>query len=309
MVRVDVREFRLAGELKAGPAFEEGVWRVCNDYKIERRERYLVPCGDGWETTYPLQAPGLIIELAGIREDALRLGDFEEPIVRFVRKRGLLGLDPWKWQGGDRETIKGYVAEIVLAADIVHLYEAVLNSDEDTARVLLDNFPCKALGGIRLGEDDRYYRMPPLEHALVEATLAVTRRVNDLCHVTAIPPKRSHDVSEVRTGWGFDSLIGAAYLQMYWLLAAGGGIARCDYCHTLIPNPRKDQRFCNERDGMKNKCRRDWNYHHGTGKSSKIALKAKRDRRKAAGSGSSAAAVDINPGQFRATSEARNPHR
>jgi hypothetical protein len=54
--------------------------------------------------------------------------------------------------------------------------------------------------------------------------MAVRRRVNELCRVTAIPPMRSHDVFKARTGWAFDSLIGAAYPQMYWLIGADGKI-------------------------------------------------------------------------------------
>jgi hypothetical protein len=270
------REFELAGDLKAGPGVEEGSWRVCNDYKIERRGRFLVPCGDRWETVRPLETPGLLVELARLGEQALELEDFEEPIIRFVRRRGLLGLGAWKWQGGEQETIEGYVAEILQATNIVRLYSAVLDEDEALAESLLDHFSCKAIGGQRLGEDDRYYRMPPLEHALTEVTSAVAGRVNELCYVTAVPPRRSHEVAGIRTGWGFDSLIGAAYLQTYWLLASEGGIRRCKHCRDFIFNPRKNQEFCRERYGIRNKCKNDWNYHHGGGRSHKDARKAKR---------------------------------
>lgn len=293
MARVNIEDLfkRPMGESKAAPGLEEGVWRVCNDYRIKKPERRLVACGDRWRTTKPLETRGLLIELARIGEEALSLGDFEEPIIRFVRQHGLLGLDSGRWQGGPGETVKAYVREIVTARDVVRLYEAVVNRDEDTASKLLDSFACKAVGGLRLGEDDEYYEMLTLEHALVEVLLEITKRVNRLCNVTAIPPRRSHEVSEIRTGWGFDSLVGAAYLQMYWLVGAGGGIVRCEFCGDFIPNPRKNQRFCRERDGMKDKCRRDWNYHHGTGKSSKEALKARRDIRKASRSGSDLAAM------------------
>jgi hypothetical protein len=128
----------------------------------------------------------------------------------------------------------------------------------------------------RLGEDGQWYEMSPLEHALVEVTELITQRVNELCYVTAIPPMRSHDVSKIRTGWAFDSLIGAAYLEMYWHIAAQGKITRCKHCRELIPNPRFDQKFCRSRDGIKNKCRMDWNYHHGSGESSKEARKRAR---------------------------------
>ncbi len=276
MVRLDRDTFGKAQDLRAGPGSEEGVWRVSNDYKIERRKggvRYLIASGDRWRTVRPLEERGLMIELARLREEAFERRDFEEPIVRFVRKRGLLGLDRpeyinRRWHGGPRETVRKYIAEIIRAGEIVRLYEAVLNGNESAAKELLRDFPCQVPDGERLGEDDTFYRMAPLERALVEVTMAVTRRVNELCRVTAIPPMRSHDVSKVRTVWTFDSLIGAAYLQMYWLIGAEGRITRCGFCRHLIPYPRKNQSFCND------SCRNKNDNHSGR--------RAERARQKAA---------------------------
>jgi hypothetical protein len=59
----------------------------------------------------------------------------------------------------------------------------------------------------------------------------------------------------VTAGWNFESLLGAMYLQMYWLMASGSEIARCEYCGLLLslarPNPegrkrRSDRRFCGD---------------------------------------------------------------
>ncbi len=50
----------------------------------------------------------------------------------------------------------------------------------------------------------------------------------------------------------FKSLLGAMYLQMYWLMAARSDLTRCEHCGLLIslarPTPegrkrRRDQRF------------------------------------------------------------------
>ena len=345
-MRLDGNTFGVAQGLKAGPGLEEGVWRVCNDYKFVKPkggDRHLIACGDRWWTVKPLEDFDLMIELARLKEQAFKLNDFEEPILGFVRKRGLLGLDrPGQWRGGPWETMQGYKAEIIRAGDVVRLYEAVLNGDESAATEVLRDFPCQVVPDVdaeaheraereraapaalersearerrrdhllgeadyfrapahrqfqiafevervldeefgvaepkmdsvyeRLGEDGKFYRMAPLEHALVEVTMAVTQRVNELCRVTAIPPARSHDVSKVRTGWSFDSLIGAAYLQMYWLIGAEGKIKRCKWCGALIPDARADQETCDPRHKAK------WNYHYGTGKSGKKARKRAR---------------------------------
>jgi hypothetical protein len=93
---------------------------------------------------------------------------------------------------------------------------------------------------------------------------------------SSIPPKHSHDLTKLKSGWAFDSLLGAMYLQMYWLIAGEGRFKRCKHCEDLIPNPRSNQNFCRSRDGIKNKCKADWNYHHGKGRSSKEARKRAR---------------------------------
>jgi hypothetical protein len=202
--------------------------------------------------------------------------------------------------------LEDYLEEMRQAARIVRLYEAVLEDNEEAARELLGypsdtqedvlyeldvteedrdqrtvTFKIKGLipaqqlmsANERLGDDGEWYEMDPLEHADVEVCRAVTSRVNKHCHVTAIPPKkRSRDVAMIRTGWAFNSLLGAAYLQMYWHIGARGKITRCKQCAALIPDAREDQEFCRN-DG---RCRAKWNYHHGEGKSSKKARKRAR---------------------------------
>ena len=69
-------------------------------------------------------------------------------------------------------------------------------------------------------------------------------------------------VSSLTSGYGFHNLLGAMYLQMFWLVAVGEKhIARCRHCGRLINltaraqspgggrkerKPRRDKRFCND---------------------------------------------------------------
>jgi hypothetical protein len=63
-------------------------------------------------------------------------------------------------------------------------------------------------------------------------------------------------------------LYGAMYLQMYWLMAAGGNVTRCKYCGRIMsltyPLPggarktRQDKKFCD------NACRQKHHYHTKT---------------------------------------------
>ena len=63
--------------------------------------------------------------------------------------------------------------------------------------------------------------------------------------------------------WGFRSLLGAMWLQMMFLMQAD---RRCWWCgKPLDPGRHSHARFCDN----KGKCRANWNYHEGGGKSSK----------------------------------------
>ena len=106
-------------------------------------------------------------------------------------------------------------------------------------------------------------------------------------HVWPIPVRdlnRHGDFIGHKQGWAFDSLLGAMWLQMMWLMR--GHARRCEWCGKLLDidtertlqnpgpldgrrKPRNDRRFCPSRDGVENKCKADWNYHRGPGKSSK----------------------------------------
>ena len=58
------------------------------------------------------------------------------------------------------------------------------------------------------------------------------------------------------------------YLQMYWLMAAGGNVTRCKYCGRIISltyplsggarKTRQDKKFCD------NACRQRHHYHTQT---------------------------------------------
>lgn len=74
-------------------------------------------------------------------------------------------------------------------------------------------------------------------------------------------------------GWGFKSLLGAMWLQMMWLMVAEDNTCRwCGEPFDPADGGRK-RRFC-----PGTTCRQSWNYHHGTGASSKAAKKRKRVR-------------------------------
>jgi hypothetical protein len=109
------------------------------------------------------------------------------------------------------------------------------------------------------------------------------------------PPVRRNDGSHGQ-GWAFNSLFGAMWLQMLWLML--GNTRHCDWCGRVLDvDPQEDlrttgdagagktgsrkppshKRFCDDTGGG---CRAKWNYHYGSGSSSKGACKKERDRRR-----------------------------
>ena len=63
------------------------------------------------------------------------------------------------------------------------------------------------------------------------------------------------DPMKLRSIWEFDNLLGAMYLQMYWLMTSAGELKRCEHCGRIVslscPHPegrkrRSDKRFCDD---------------------------------------------------------------
>ncbi len=94
-----------------------------------------------------------------------------------------------------------------------------------------------------------------LWHALETAITDVERMVAGLCSPGLTVKEGARDVADVTARWYFKSLLGAMYLQMYWLMAAGSDLTRCEQCGLLISlappkpegrKPRRDKRFCDD---------------------------------------------------------------
>ena len=131
------------------------------------------------------------------------------------------------------------------------------------------------------------------EVALAYIDETIHMRVSGDCH----PRLYRQKDGTAQRGWGFKSLLGAMWLQMMWLRSAPADeVDRCPWCRKTIAferqpeqpeidpgmkkNARKkyktrvDKTYCDDR------CKANWNYHFGEGKSSKHARKRERKRRK-----------------------------
>lgn len=104
--------------------------------------------------------------------------------------------------------------------------------------------------------------------ALDRVGQAVMLKVENTCYPTLAGTSGSYE-----QGWGFKSLLGAAWLQMMWLMLGDHGF--CRRCGSLLDRTRRDKRFCDNNG----KCRAAWNYHNGAGKSSKAVRRQARYKR------------------------------
>lgn len=170
-------------------------------------------------------------------------------------------------RGGVHETVEAFAFEAWQAYLARRLYELASREILDEAaivRLMGDDPPRvpKNLArrmGISETEEIRSWALGAVEEA-------VMLKVENTCYPTVQGSPGSY-----RQGWGFKSLLGAMWLQMMWLMVAQDN--RCRWCGALFEQTRRDKRFCDA------DCRAKWNYHRGTGKSSRRTRKQARDGR------------------------------
>ena len=110
-------------------------------------------------------------------------------------------------------------------------------------------------------ERDIYSSDPELVRrwALTVVEDAVNRKIENHCY----PILRGDAPGSYEPSWAFKSLLGAMWLQMMFLMHED---RRCWWCDKpLDPGRHSHARFCDNNG----KCRANWNYHEGEGKSSK----------------------------------------
>jgi hypothetical protein len=267
--RVTPEDLKLTAELMQQQGLSK--WWVCDEYRLQGEEivaRYALPwalvpgspplTGEEelhWRSYEPLEeTPDLFLKLARLHKEP----NFAEAALAFSHKYGVLGGTSTKggWLLLLGDNLRNFREEASRAWTILKMYEAVLNRDWMAAKPLL--IADEAYGGVGNWpfEDspDTY-----LLFALRGAAHMVAHTVEELCTPTLrfAESARLPQVhpSGIESAWWFDNLLGAAYLQMYWLMTSGGNITRCETCGQVIslakPHPdgrkrRRDKRFCDD---------------------------------------------------------------
>lgn len=177
-------------------------------------------------------------------------------------------------------TIEVFWEEVRRAAGILAMYEAWLSRDNVFAKeVLLEKAPF--IGGRVWGYIEGNSRMSEvsyvddlvnsalggsyIQYCLPTAIYVVEGTVNDFCYHRINLGANWENPSQVVDVWAFENLLGAMYLQMFWLMGSSGNSTRCEQCGRLIslerpyPGAKKrpqHKRFCDS------SCRQKWHYYH-----------------------------------------------
>ncbi len=277
-------------------------WMVYEEYKLIERDPehpYLSARGKLIKRYEPfVDTPYLFLEFARTAEQRNQ----RESLDHWIARYGLLGLardedrrfreylpltdseirvPQYRQQGGSQETLAAIREESHLANEILSLYEASLSKDEDKLE--------QALTSPSSIEDLREYgrlraklaRGASYVDALVcIATNVLSARIQDTLDLYAFPsiaidlsPQRTYEedplygLEALYPSWQPRNLLGAIYLQMYWLVTNSGNLSRCKHCGRIIshavPLPggegrktRNDKEFCDSR------CRQNYHYHN-----------------------------------------------
>ena len=232
-----------------------GRWWVADRYDVRRTDEdsrcivspYDWPIGGSssrWETYRPLIShPHLFLEFARLADridgpppsevhlksdrPKLNVSVFPETdnnteiALSWAEKYGVLGLEGRRNDpdplGGEKDTVRAFCEEADWAYETLTLYEAATDPHEvDVYLIARSADAPQELDHIL--SDREYARW----YALKEVMLDVELHVGKYCS-----PALYHDGDRVIQGWTFDSLLGAMWLQMMWLVTSKDVPRRC----------------------------------------------------------------------------------
>ncbi len=270
--RVGIDDFKHSGGLANGSE-RAGLWWVCEEgYEIQgdvvaaRRPApgfvrkssgsWRVEADRGaWRSYKPLEeVPDLFLKFTRLHGAA----DPEAAALDWSRKYGVVGDHMADLIRPDRMSLSCFQEELKRAWVVLKMYEAALNRDKEGVKRLLDVHEEQVLERWPSYLEDGPTREDALlELALFGSVFMVEQTVQEICRPALIVTD-SHDKADpatVQSTWDFHNLLGAMYLQMYWLITSGGDITRCEYCGGVIsltrPRPegrktRRDKKFCDD---------------------------------------------------------------
>ncbi len=260
--KIGADDFKAANRLMRQQE-ELGWWEVCDEYEIRNGKIVAKhPFRDStgrqrWRIYWPLQdTPDLFLKLATTYEAP----EFSEATLVFSHKYGVLGGSSIRRERNYVEmSLSQWWEEAERAWVILKLYEAARNRDGDAVERLHAKYDGTLLEAltpdlIKVDEKHPERNWRVAQFGVINSTILVQRTVQLLCR-PALAFGSEDDPFRVTALWEFDNLLGALYLQMYWLMASGDDLGRCENCDRPIslartqPQGRKrrrDKRFCDD---------------------------------------------------------------
>jgi len=229
------------------------VWWRSDEYVIHesaRRGDYIgIEDSDALNAYRPLEeAPDLFLKFAKLHEEP----DFDRAALAWSRQYGLPG------RLVNTVELGWFQEEASRAWGILKMYEAALKRDTQIMWSFLDSYLNGMLDFEFWLDEDNISENYLLRLALSEPARLVEDTVNEHCRQTLVVEGSQYaaDPTKVKGVWEFENLLGAMYLQMYWLMASGGDdVSLCGYCGQIIslarPYPegrkrRQDRKHCDD---------------------------------------------------------------
>jgi hypothetical protein len=286
------------------------VWRVYEDYELVEEEDALpylrASTPKGHESPKRVKSYNPLVDTPRLFLDFARIAERKNPrkaISQWIAQYGLLGfadsspqwfpegspevtVPPRRYDdtGGPGETPQAVWYEVYTTNRILALYEAVLNRDSDKLATLIFT---SVEDPEWLGRRRQYVSGYANETGSNRIDVLVSAALAEVCeHIIGtlnvfVYPDINYPTSVLRqqalltvdglnASWGVRNLLGAMYLQFFWLVTSAGELARCKYCGGIISyappvqveglhkdrKPRTDKEFCDSR------CRQNYHYHN-----------------------------------------------
>ncbi len=187
--------------------------------------------------------------------------------------------------GGPEETFSSVLEEAFRANEVLALYEAAMSKDADKLEAALMRRSKDSVEDLRAHAQFRMERsggsyLDALSNLAAEL---IFLRIQDVLERFTYPcisidretrvvlePEPLFTVDQFYRSWQPRNLLGALYLQAFWLVTSTAELSKCKYCGRIISyappvpvgqerkarKPRKDKAFCDSR------CRQNYHYHN-----------------------------------------------
>jgi len=240
--RVDLEKaLEKTGGVVRADSHEEELVRQARERTYLRKE--------GWVYRPQADKPDLFLEFARLADDGgLDNADTVEELdtdknadaaLDWAWEHGTLGLTPGdevdgfrgaRTTGGKEDTVSSFAEEAWRANACLRLYEAATAEELDTDLIASYMYP----------RQKTFFTHTPARTRAWALNIVATETQKKVAGNAY--PALYGEIGRFEAGWSFTSLLGAMWLQMFWLLTAEEESRRCRYCDKIIAYGESGQR-------------------------------------------------------------------